>query len=56
MELRYPFFYNCTSGKFSDKMVRENFYQSIISTPGKSRDEEFTLHVLRESYYLSKTH
>ena len=52
-KLRYPFFYNCTSGKFSDKMVRENFYQSIISTPGKSRDEEFTLHVLaREGVIL----
>jgi hypothetical protein len=46
MELRYPFFYDCQSGNFSDEVVRENFYKSIISTPGKSRDEGFTLHVL----------
>ena len=46
MELRYPFFYDCQSGRFSDEMARENFYQSIICTLGKSRDEDFTLHVL----------
>ena len=44
--LQYPFKYDCITGEFSDNYVREQFYKTIVSTPGKSRDEGFTLHVL----------
>ena len=44
--LNYPFFYLGSTGAFSDPTVRLKFYDSIVSTPGKARDEGFTLHVL----------
>ena len=44
--LIYPFFYLGSTGEFPDPTVRIKFYDSIVSTPGKARDESFTLHVL----------
>lgn len=44
--LGYPFYYDCVTGEFSDPAVRRKFYDSIIASPGKARDEGFTLHVL----------
>ena len=44
--LNYPFFYNCSSGKFSVDSVADDFFKSIASTPGKARHEGFHLAVI----------
>jgi hypothetical protein len=48
-ELDYAFFYDRVTGEFSDSKVKQDYFKTIATLPGRARHEGFHLAVIGRS-------